>query len=163
MADTSEPVTLSQDDCQYESIENDPDWVRGLRLLKWLPSEDYGGIVLKGQCPHCQHADGIDVFIPTIWATSNGSLAQATSVSFEVTAVNVAEDLVNREHAGPPAEGHPNSLTEIVVCCCSWPHKNTPAGKSGCGRWGYIPIPGQLEAANAKRTRRSPVLGRESR
>jgi hypothetical protein len=32
-------------------------------------NQEYGGLTLFGPCPRCRHPDGINVFIPTTWAS----------------------------------------------------------------------------------------------
>jgi hypothetical protein len=82
----------------------DPVFGEGLAKLEWKKNDQFGGLVLQGECPICKDGqDGIDVFVPVV----------------------IAQFLANQE-----------STAELVVCACSKNH-GAPAGKSGCGRWGY--------------------------
>ena len=82
----------------------DPAFQEGLKKLEWKKNDQFGGLVLQGECPICKDGqDGIDVFVPVVIAQFQADQANAT---------------------------------ELVVCACSKNH-GAPAGKSGCGRWGY--------------------------
>jgi hypothetical protein len=123
----------------------DPDWVDIPISLQMRISHDYGGVVLYGPCPRCEHADGINVFIPTTWATTTSAAAPSAP---SASAVALGSDGVGTraqvQWEGPKTnemgiEAAVDAVVEIVACRCGAEHTHhPPAGRSGCGYWTYL-------------------------
>lgn len=129
----------------------DPLWVELPVLLKGRFNKEYGGIALFGPCPRCKHDDGINVFIPTTWATASASAAAGSPI-LSVTAfarpsaveaeIDVQWDRVQWQPPDTTATGPEAQLREIVeviACRCGVDFKHKPpSGKAGCGYWTYL-------------------------
>jgi len=129
----------------------DPLWEELPVQLKGRFNKEYGGITLFGPCPRCKHEDGINVFIPTTWATASASTA-AGSPMVSVTAfvhplaieaeADIRWDRVQWQPpdttaAGPEAQLR--EIVEVIACRCGVDLKHKPpSGKAGCGYWTYL-------------------------
>ncbi|HTX01209.1 MAG TPA: hypothetical protein VMD59_20665 [Acidimicrobiales bacterium] len=124
----------------------DPNWVNLPVHLKGRVDKSYGGLALYGPCPRCKHHDGINVFIPTTWATVVGAPAagpQSVGVRALVRPGAASEGSeVEWEGTAVGGTGEGDSLAELVeviVCHCGSEHAHQPpAGRSGCGYWGNL-------------------------
>jgi hypothetical protein len=112
----------------------------------------YKGIVLFGSCPRCQHADGINVFIPSTWATVAGTAAPRAAYIQPTLATGIPATGATAENAieGYEVEGwvsyttkpwraETEEIVEVIVCRCGHEHDHQPpSGRSGCGYWAYL-------------------------
>ncbi len=121
----------------------DPLWVNlPIRLKGWI-NTDYGGITLFGPCPRCTHGDGINLFIPTTWATASAAAAPGLAVvraAFVHPTAIGAEVEVEWQPPGTTAATGPDAqqqeIVEVIVCRCGKDFKHKPpSGKAGCGYW----------------------------
>lgn len=129
----------------------DPLWAELPLKLKGRFNKEYGGISLCGPCPRCEHADGINVFIPTTWATASASTAAGSPMvgvrAFVLPSAIGAETDVrwDRVQWQPPdttavgPEAQLQEIVEVIVCRCGVDFKHKPpSGKAGCGYWTYL-------------------------
>ena|ERR1700728_3950345 len=129
-----DPHTI--DFCGY-----DPSWADLPIPLQGTFKKDYGGIALFGPCPRCKHDDGINIFIPTTWATvTTGGSPGSSFVSAALS--QGTERVLQWQGSDQPATGpeaQAPEVVEVVVCRCGDErlHK-PPSGRSGCGYWGYL-------------------------
>jgi hypothetical protein len=124
----------------------DPAWASlSITLWGWF-NKDYGGMVLFGPCPRCEHEDGINVFIPTTWATTTATITSSPGPAAFTgpVAAERREPIQKVQWLGPfpdtpGPEARPDELVEVVVCRCGLDHQHQPpSGRSGCGYWSYF-------------------------
>jgi hypothetical protein len=152
---------------KYSEVQDIAGWSSDISNLDWKPSP-FNGIYLRVKCPTCKHDDGINIFVPTSWdqggdvpspnpapAVGNMNHIEDFSGHFDIAAALVTESPPQLEVAHPAAvkefdsdvmvglteESDLSLLLEVAVCRCGVVHEDTPKGKTGCGRWGYIPVP----------------------
>jgi hypothetical protein len=127
----------------YAEIKSDPDWMAGVAKLSWNKSH-YGGVFLSGDCPTCQHLNGINVFVPTTWATGDDGQSAPSTLSTPATlkTLELDDERATVSDSNPAMSKRSNSAPplEVVLCQCNEVHENTAKGKTGCGRWGYVVV-----------------------
>lgn len=141
----------SPDTCPFRGY--DPAWAGQPIRLTGRVNARYGGITLFGPCPNCGHLDGINVFIPTTWATTAAAAAPGGPAIHAAAYAHLAvgEPQVAPPWAEvqwePPGAGVTSSgplarypdITEVISCHCGVDFKHQPpAGRAGCGYWAYL-------------------------
>jgi hypothetical protein len=121
-------------------------------------SSDYKGVVLFGPCPNCDHDDGINLFIPTTWATITGPGRTALPYIAEpayravqaagtgpVAGVRELKAMASDTPDPGPGAMKEEEIVELIVCHCGKEHDHEPpAGRSGCGYWAYLHLPKKM-------------------
>jgi hypothetical protein len=126
---------------KYADVLDDPAWINGVSELAWTKSP-YGGFVLRGTCPVCEHDVGINVFVPTIWTSLVGATpTRVGGTRTKSVGIESVPDDVLEEETPATKDSELSAWSEVVRCSCHEAHIDTPSGKSGCGRWGFIPVP----------------------
>jgi hypothetical protein len=144
----------------YRELKDDAEWLRGVRDLGWQSSK-YGGVVKRGKCPVCDHPEGIDVFVPSLWlkdslgsselareeTTDLGSL-ECDAKDSTIFVVDAHTERAQISQVPTPRQKVIDHDYEMVLCSCTVNHPDTPKGKSGCGRWGYVRVPFYITSGN---------------
>ena len=149
--DRAEPVVPhAADDPKGDFCAYNPELVDRAIRLQMKFNRYYKGVVLFGPCPRCPHQDGINLFIPTTWATVTGT--GGPSVAY-IQQIAPPQAPATPDTAQPQAvEGwvsyttepryDANELVEVIVCRCGQEHLHQPpSGRSVGGYWAYLHLP----------------------